>query len=137
MSTINRVLAAFLIACSVGFTGCFSVIRLPCEDIRYTKYSDEGECTNRVWTTFISDMRKKKNCPLRGLYPTLKMRYIVTRKIYFDDGYYLDEDGQPCKGEKLYQRKWGRRTAWFPLTVVWLTSPVDAVIDTVCIPWDW
>ena len=95
MRTTSKILTAFLIACSVCLTGCFSVIRLPCEDIRRTKYSDEGECTNRVWTTFISDMRKKESCPLRGIYPTLKMRYIVTQKIYFDDDYYLDEDGRP------------------------------------------
>ena len=81
-------------------------------------------------------MRKKESCPLRGIYPTLKMRYIVTQKIYFDDDYYLDEDGRPCKGKKLYQRKWGRRTTWLPLTIVWLTSPFDALVDTVFIPWD-
>ena len=129
-----------LVAIAMGalLSGCFSVVRFPCEDLRYTKYSYEGECTNRVYTTFLNDIRRKPGgCPLGGLYPTFKMRVYVTKEIYFSDNYYLDDDGKPLTGERLYKRKWGRRTAWFPLAVIWLTTPFDAVVDTICIPWDW
>ena len=128
-------LFSILVVC-VAVSGCLSVIRFPCEVPGETKYSDEGECTNRVWTTFISDIRKK-NTDLRGLYPTVKMRWMATEKIYFDDGYYFDSYGNPLKGEKLYKARNSRYFAWIPLTIIWITTPFDAVIDTLCIPWDW
>lgn len=128
-------LFSILVVC-VAVSGCLSVIRFPCEVPGETKYSDEGECTNRVWTTFITDIRKK-NTDLRGLYPTVKMRWMATEKIYFDEGYYFDRDGNPLKGEKLYKARNSRYFAWIPLTIIWITTPFDAVIDTLCIPWDW
>ena len=124
-----------LAVCSL-VSGCLSVIRFPCEEPGKTRYSDEGVCTNRVLTTFISDIRKK-NPQLRGLYPTVKMRWMATQKIYFDDKYYFDNYGRPLKGEELYKARNSRYFAWIPLTIMWITTPFDAAIDTLCIPWDW
>ena len=45
--------------------GCLSVVRIP---ICYEKVSDEGEVTNRVWTTFFD-----KRPDLR-VFPTVKIR---------------------------------------------------------------
>ena len=126
----------YILAVCVVVSGCLSVIRLPCDEPGKTKYSDEGVCTNRVWTTFISDIRKK-NPQLRGLYPTVKMRWMATQKIYFDDKYYFDNYGKPLKGEDLYKARTSRYFAWIPLTIMWITTPFDAAIDTLCIPWDW
>lgn len=122
-----------VLAVSLGFGGCLSVIRLPCE--KDVMYSDEGEVTNRVWTTFRQDLAK--NPHLRGLYPTVKMRWYCTKQVYFNDKFYFDEHGEPLKGEKLYRAKMSKRWCWLPLTLIWLTSPFDAAIDTICIPWDW
>ena len=126
----------YILAVCVVVSGCLSVIRLPCDEPGKTKYSDEGVCTNRVWTTFISDIRKK-NPQLSGLYPTVKMRWMATQKIYFDDKYYFDNYGKPLKGEDLYKARTSRYFAWIPLTIMWITTPFDAAIDTLCIPWDW
>jgi uncharacterized protein YceK len=126
----------YILAVCAVVSGCLSVIRLPCDEPGKTKYSDEGVCTNRVWTTFISDIRKK-NPQLRGLYPTVKMRWMATQKIYFDDKYYFDNYGKPLKGEDLYKARTSRYFAWIPLTIMWITTPFDAAIDTLCIPWDW
>ena len=101
------------------------------------KYSDEGECTNRVWTTFISDMRRKNCGIVNGIYPTIRARCKITYQMYFSgDEYWKDKDGNPLKGEKLYDRKCARYFGWIPLTVIWITSPLDAVIDTLYVPWD-
>ena len=135
---MSRLVTMFCMAGVMALAGgCLSAIRLPCEDPRFTKYSDEGECTNRVWKTFISDRWRKENSPLRGLYPTVKIRWHATRQVYFNDRYYFDKRGEPLMGEELYRARMTKAWYWLPLTVVWLTSPFDAAMDTVCIPWDW
>jgi hypothetical protein len=113
--------------------GCLSIGRVPFAT--HAQYSDDGVRTNCTYTTFIENMNERGI--LNGVYPTIQMRYIVTKKSpYFDDDFYLDKDGKPVKGETLYYRKQAKYWIWFPLTVIWLTSPLDGIVDTIAIPWD-
>ena len=59
------------------------------------------------------------------------MRYHITYEMYFKE-----EDYSKLTGEEIYKRKWRKRAGWIPLTVIWLTSPLDACWDIVCLPWD-
>ena len=108
--------------------GCLSIVRVPFPANEL--YSDDGVCTNRTWVCFYDGH------PEWRVYPTIKMRCYATWQVYFDDSFYLDRDGNPLKGEKLYQARMTRRWCWLPLTVMWLTSPIDAAVDTVFLPWD-
>lgn len=44
---------------------------------------------------------------------------------------------QTLKGEDLYKAKWQKRMGWLPLGIMWLTSPIDAVVDTLMLPYDY
>lgn len=103
------------------FSGCLSVVRIPFP--AQEKFSDEGVCTNRVWASFLDQL------PQFRVYTTVKMRCYATKEMYKP----IPED---LKGEKLYNAKMTRRWGWIPLTIIWATSPFDAAIDTVFLPWD-
>jgi hypothetical protein len=123
----------FLFSLFLICSGCLSIGRVPFAT--YAQYSDDGVRTNCTYTTLIENMNEKGI--LSGVYPTIQMRYIVTKKSpYFNDDFYLDKDGKPVKGETLYYRKQTKYWIWFPLTVIWLTSPLDGIVDTIAIPWD-
>lgn len=115
--------------------GCLSVLRVPFP--RHSDYSDEGDCTNRVWTSLRTEYRKQ-HLEWRGwqtVFPTIQMRYVVTRQCYFS-GYPTEKDWAKMSGEQKYYYKMGRRFAWMPLTIIWLTAPFDAAWDVLCMPWD-
>ena len=100
--------------------GCLSVVRIP---LCYEKVSDEGEVTNRVWTSFCDEV------PGMRVYPTVKMRCRVTAERWAP----IPAD---LKGEKLRDARMFKCWGWIPLSVIWLTAPVDAAIDTVFLPYD-
>ena len=114
-------------------TGCLSICRIPFPEKEY--FSDEGVCTNRTWTSCRA-MIRKTHPDYRGwktVFPTIQMRGNVTYEMYFKEE---EADYSKLTGEQIHNRKWGKRLAWIPLTVLWLTSPFDAVWDIVCMPWD-
>ena len=102
-------------------SGCLSVVRIPMP--RQERYSEEGECTNRVWRSLFDDV------PGLLVYPTVKMRWKATTAV-------VKPIPEELKGEKLYKARMTRRWGWIPLCVLWLTFPVDAAIDTVFLPLD-
>ena len=102
------------------FSGCLSVVRIPsC----YEQVSDEGEVTNRVWTSFCDDI------PGMRVYPTIKMRCRITAEWW-------KPIPPEAKGTQLRRMRAFKHWGWIPLTVIWATSPFDAAIDTVFLPWD-
>lgn len=102
------------------FCGCFSVVRIPnC----YEQVDDEGEVTNRVWSCFCDDV------PGMRVYPTVKMRCRITAEWWKP----IPPD---VKGKQLRQAKAFKHWGWIPLSVIWLTAPFDAAIDTVFLPYD-
>lgn len=110
----------FAVAIVMSACGCLSVVRIPsC----YEQVSDEGEVTNRVWTSFCDEV------PGMRVYPTIKMRSRVTAK-------WLEPIPPEAKGRELRQMKGFKRWGWIPLAVLWATSPFDAAVDTVFLPWD-
>ena len=111
----------FAVAIVMSACGCLSVVRIPFP--AQEKFSDEGVCTNRVWASFLDQL------PQFRVYTTVKMRCYATKEMYKP----IPED---LKGEKLYNAKMTRRWGWIPLTIFWATSPFDAAIDTVFLPWD-
>ena len=113
--------------CLAFLTGCLSVVRIPLPE--HKKFSDDGICTNRVWMTPLRDMQKE-NPDMWRVYPTIWMRWHVTTSVY---GKPIDEK---LKGEDLYNAKMTKRWAWFPLTILWLTSPLDGIVDTIALPFD-
>lgn len=111
------------------FSGCLWVCRVPFPT--HEEFSDEGECTNRVWKSMITECREKSdNKCFDHYYPTIYMRVEVT-------GEYMKPIEDNVKGKDLYQQKWFKRLGWIPLGIVWLTSPIDAVVDTLMIPYDY
>ena len=118
---ITLVLMAFL-------TGCLSVVRIPVPT--QEKFSDDSVCTNRVWMTPLRDIQKKNGDYAWRTYPTIGMRWYATSNVY---GKPIDEN---LKGEDLYNAKMTKRFAWFPLTILWLTSPLDGIVDTIALPFD-
>ena len=117
---ITLVFLAFL-------TGCLSVVRIPLPE--QEKFSDDGVCTNCIWVIPLRDIQEK-NSDMWRVYPTIGMRQYVTSRIY---GKPIDEK---LKGEDLYNAKMAKRWAWFPLTILWLTSPLDGIVDTIALPFD-
>ena len=102
------------------FGGCLSVVRIP---LCYEKVSDEGEVTNRVWTSFCDDV------PGMRVYPTVKMRCRVTAE-------WLKPIPPEAKGRRLREMRMFKHWGWIPLGIVWITAPFDAAIDTAFLPWD-
>lgn len=66
-----------------------------------------------------------------GIYPTIKMRVVFAKKMYFES---TEEN---LTGRQLYQRRMGRYFGWLPLTIIWISSPLDGAIDTMMIPFDY
>lgn len=100
--------------------GCLSIVRMPlCSE----KVSDEGEVTNRVWHSFCDDV------PGMRIYPTVKIRCKVTSEL-------IKPIPEEAKGADLRRMRLFKRYGWIPLSIMWITSPVDAAIDTLFLPWD-
>lgn len=124
MKTLRlTILAAILSACCGG---CLWIVRVPFPV--HEEFSDEGECTNRVWQSCWAKMRECTNETWR-IYPTVQMRCFVTKEYFAP----IDAD---AKGEDLYRKRWFKRAGWIPLTVIWMTSPLDAAVDTIMLPFD-
>ena len=100
--------------------GCLQVVRTP---MPLDKYADDGSVTNRTWTSLFD-----KRPDLR-VFPTVKMRCAVT-KAYFEP---IDPE---LKGRDLHDAIWFKRLGWIPLTIIWATSPFDAVVDVIFLPYD-
>lgn len=127
MKMKQLVVLAGLTMMMLATSGCFSVVRLPAPHREW--YTEDGERHVDYYESMLRSLQK--DCPAtRGLYPTIKMRVHATKMMY-----------QPITpdltGEELYRRRMARNWGWIPLTVIWVTSPIDAVVDTVAIPWDW
>lgn len=107
--------------------GCLSAGRVP---LPYaTTYDGEG----RYWTS-RRHYHRLQHPDWRGwktVFPTVQMRAYITHKTYF-----TEEDCSAMDAEELESRKMGKWLAWLPLTGLWLTTPLDAAIDAVCLPWD-
>lgn len=100
--------------------GCLSVVRIPlCNE----QVSDEGEVTNRVWTSFCDEV------PWMRVYPTVKMRCRVTAE-------WLKPIPPEAKGKRLREMRMFKHWGWIPLGVIWLTAPFDSAIDTAFLPLD-
>ena len=112
-----------LTACAISLLagGCLSIVRVPFP--AHEEYSDEGACTNRVWTCLFDER------PDLRVYPTIKMRCCVTAEWWKP----IPPD---IKGEKLYKARQFKRWGRIPLGLIWLTAPVDAAVDTVLLPYD-
>ena len=108
--------------------GCLSVVRIPVPTQK--KFSDECVCTNCVWAAPLRDIQSKNSDYAWRTYPTIDMRWYATSNIY---GKPIDEN---LRGEDLYNARMAKRFAWFPLTILWLTSPLDGVVDTIALPFD-
>ena len=119
----------FALLLLVPLMGCLSIVRVPV--VRHADYSDDGCCTNRVWFTPLRAMQER-NDDIQGLYPSIKMRWKCTKQVYW-----TDEDEGKLTGEEIYHRKCAKRFGWLPLILLWLSSPLDAAVDTIAIPWDW
>ena len=118
---IIAVIGAIIAAIGTSLmSGCLSVVRIPsC----YEQVSDEGEVTNRVWTSFCDDV------PGMRVYPTIKMRCKITAEWW-------KPIPPEAKGTQLRRMRAFKHWGWIPLGVIWLTAPFDAAIDTAFLPWD-
>lgn len=115
-----RMARVFCLCLLASACGCLSVVRIPlCNE----QVSDEGEVTNRVWSSFCDDV------PGMRVYPTVKMRCRVTEE-------WLKPIPPEAKGKRLREMRMFKYWGWIPLTILWTTSPFDAAIDTVFLPWD-
>ena len=117
-----------IVSLAMLLCGCLSVVRMP--TLEREDFSDDGYCTNRVWGTSLIRQIGKKNHYVDGLYPTIKMRWFFTNEMYFEP---IEND---LTGEQLYRRRMGKYFGWIPLTILWLTSPLDGAVDTLMIPFD-
>lgn len=79
--------------------------------------------------TPLRDMQKT-NPDMWKAYPTIWMRWHATSRVY---GKPIDKK---LKGEDLYNAKMAKRWAWLPFTILWLTSPLDGIVDTIALPFD-
>ena len=95
--------------------GCLSVVRIPLPSHRYDA---SGNVVDTEWHSFCDEVKGMR------VYPTVKMRCRVTSALWSDTISGKDQ----CNA-----RKYAR---WIPVSVIWLTSPVDACIDTVLLPYD-
>ncbi|MCQ2300731.1 MAG: hypothetical protein MJZ81_11470 [Bacteroidales bacterium] len=108
--------------------GCLSVARIPVPTQK--KFSYDGVCTNCVWETPLRDIQKKNSDYAWRVYPTIGMRWYATYSVY---GKPIDEK---LNGKDLYNARMAKRFAWFPLTILWITSPLDGAVDTIALPFD-
>ena len=116
---------AFLALLYATLCGCLSVVRIPVPERE--AYSDEGVCTNRVWTVPMYDIMRGNGFVWRA-YPTVRMRCRVT-------AYVFSPIDQTKRGEDLYRE---RHKLWLalPLAFIWATAPLDAAVDTLFMPFD-
>ena len=121
----NIHVAAFLALLCATNCGCLSVLRFPF--LKREGYSDEGVCTNRVWSAPIDDIMRGNRFGWRA-YPTVRMRCMVTADVFSP----ID---RTKRGEDLDRE---RRKLWFaiPIALVWATAPLDAAVDTLFMPFD-
>ena len=121
----NIHVAAFLALLCATNCGCLSVLRFPF--LKREAYSDEGVCTNRVWSAPMDDIMRGNGFVWR-IYPTVRMRCMVTADVF-------SPTNQTKLGEDLYREK---NKLWLaiPLALVWATAPLDAAVDTLFIPFD-
>ena len=117
MNRIAQIMVALLMILACG---CLSVVRIP---LCHEYVSDEGVVTNRVWYSFCDDVKGMR------IYPTIKMRCRITAK-------WLEPIPADLKGEELRDVRRFRRWGWIPISVIWLTAPLDACIDTIFLPYD-
>lgn len=117
----NAILAAIISMAAVFSCGCLSVVRIP---LPLEQYDCEGNVTNRVWVSFCDDVNGMR------VYPTVKMRIMVTYSVYFKP---IPEDLPENKRVEIVR---SRYIAWLPLLVIWITAPVDAAVDTMFLPYD-
>lgn len=116
----NIHVAAFLALLCATLCGCLSVVRIPlCNE----QVSDDGEVTNRVWTSLLDEV------PGMRVYPTVKMRCRVTAE-------WLKPIPPEAKGKRLREMRMFKHWGWIPLGVIWLTAPFDAAVDTLFVPFD-
>lgn len=118
-----------IVSLAMLLCGYLSIVRMP--SIEREDFSDDGYCTNRVWGTSMIKQIGENNTDVAGLYPTIKMRWVCTKKMYFEP------PEKDMTGEQLYRRRMGKYFGWIPLTIIWLTSPLDGAVDTLMIPFDW
>ena len=116
-----NILKLIAIPSAALLSGCLSIVRIPLP--LHEQYSDDGACTNRVWEGLLD-----KRQDLR-IYPTVKMRCAISAAWWAP----IPAD---AKGEKLYKARQFKRWGWIPLACVWLTSPLDAAVDTLFLPYD-
>ena len=117
--------AACLALMCATLCGCLSVLRLPLT--KREAYSDEGVCTNRTWSVPLHDIMRGDEFKWR-VYPTVRMRLMVTAHVFSP----IDSTKH---GEDLYREK---NKLWLaiPLALVWATTPLDAAVDTLFVPFD-
>lgn len=110
-----------VVALALVTSGCLSVCRL-CKSDRggYREWSEKRQ--EWVWHKCEPPASEDIVAKL-GLYPTMKMRWQLARMSWH---------WAPKK------RRWGQRVG-IPFALLALTPGmvVDAVVDTVAIPWDW
>ena len=123
--TRYAVAAAFLALLCATLCGCLSVMRFPLPERE--AYSDEGVCTNRVWSVPLHDIMRGDEFKWR-VYPTVRMRCLVTAHVFSP----ID---RTKRGGDLY-RELNKRWLAIPLVIVWATAPLDAAVDTLFMPFD-
>ena len=121
----HAAVAAFLALLCATLCGCLSVLRVPLPERE--AYSDEGVCTNRIWSVPLHDIMRGDEFKWR-VYPTVRMRCLVTAHVFSP----ID---QTKRGEDLYREN---NKLWLaiPLALVWATAPLDAAVDTLFVPFD-
>lgn len=117
--------AAFLALLCATLCGCLSVVRVPVP-VREA-YSDEGVCTNRVWSVPMNGIMRGNGFGWRA-YPTVRMRCMATAHAFSPIDY-------TKRGEDLYRER-HKRWLVLPLVLVWATAPLDAAVDTLFMPFD-
>lgn len=115
----------FVICMCAALCGCLSVVRVPVP-VREA-YSEEGICTNRVWGVPMNDIMRGRGFRWRA-YPTVRMRCMATAHA-------VSPIDRSKRGEDLYNER-HKRWLLIPAVVLWLTSPFDAAVDTVFLPYD-
>lgn len=112
--------------------GCFSIARIPTPKQEW--YDDDGNCTNRVWESCMRDLQRKCNRYGWGAaFPTVQMRVHATKMMYFDPP---SKPYEEMTGEEKHREKMCKWFGWIPLTVIWITAPLDAAVDLVALPFD-
>lgn len=121
----RRAGVAFLALLCATLCGCLSVVRFPFPTRE--AYSDEGICTNRVWSVPMDRIMRGNGFGWRA-YPTVRMRCLVTAEVFSP----ID---RTKRGEDMYRERHKRWLA-IPLALVWATAPLDAAVDTIFMPFD-